>query len=111
VPRTLPEQTSNDLVYSIVIRAIRFRQRRRQIPGRASNNFSDNIILILLNSSHLVDVSKEQAEEQAAEAQAILARVRRVELELPEGMNIATFVSFGGVVPGDSRRPGGPSHA
>lgn len=33
-------------------------------------------------------------------------RVRSGELELTEGMSIATFLTFGGVVPGDYRRPG-----
>jgi len=51
-------------------------------------------------------VTREQAEERATESRSLLARVRSGELELPEGMNIVTFLTFGGVVPGDYRRPG-----
>jgi hypothetical protein len=51
-------------------------------------------------------VTPAEAEARAAEATELLRRVRSGELELPDGMNIATFLTFGGVVPGDYRRPG-----
>jgi hypothetical protein len=36
----------------------------------------------------------------------LLRSVRRGEFTLPEGMNITTFLFFGGVIPADSHRPG-----
>jgi hypothetical protein len=51
-------------------------------------------------------VTPVEAEARAAEAKGLLGRVRSGELELPAGMNIATFLAFGGMVPGDYRRPG-----
>jgi hypothetical protein len=51
-------------------------------------------------------VTPTEAEALAAEASALLRRVRSGEMELPEGMSVATFLTFGGVVPGDYRGPG-----
>jgi len=55
------------------------------------------------------DVTPAQAEALAAEATELLARVRSGEVALPEGMNIATFLTFGGVAPAGYRKPGEPT--
>ncbi len=49
-------------------------------------------------------VSHEEAVEEAAKAKSLLARVRRGELELPEGMSIATYLFMGGVTPEEYRQ-------
>lgn len=44
-------------------------------------------------------VSHEEAVKEAAKVKSLLARVRSGELELPEGMGIATYLFMGGVTP------------
>lgn len=53
-------------------------------------------------------VNRSEAEAQSAAALALLRRVRRGELALPEGMNISTFLCFGGIVPDDYLPPSAP---
>jgi hypothetical protein len=51
-------------------------------------------------------VTQAQAGALAVEATDLLRRVRRGEIPLPEGMNISTFLCFGGVIPIGYHRPG-----
>jgi hypothetical protein len=50
-------------------------------------------------------MTRQQAAELADEERPLPTRVRSGELKLPEEMKIAPFLAFGGVVPGDYRRP------
>jgi hypothetical protein len=54
-------------------------------------------------------VSQAQAEILAHEARDLSGRVRTGQLALPESMNIATFLTFGGVVLVGYRRPWEPT--
>jgi hypothetical protein len=49
-------------------------------------------------------VTREEAERQAAAAMDLLRRVRGGELELPQGMGIATYLFLGGVTPEEYRQ-------
>src|SRR5262249_23739729 len=49
-------------------------------------------------------VSRAEAEAEAAKATELLRRVRSGELELPEGMGIATYLFMGGITPEEYRQ-------